>query len=520
MGGKGAAAETAEGLVIPLAEEGRDERRDPVPAAPRLFAFRGQLRRRTAILIALGASAATLLVWEAVARSGLANPLFLPAPSAVMAALARMTVSQDLLWHAWVSTVRVWIAFGIAAAMAIPIGMLMSSYRPVGAALEPIIDFIRYLPVPALVPLSIIWFGVGEDTKIFLLWLGTFFQLVLLVADDMRRVPNEYFEIARTVGANQRQLLTDVAFRAMLPNLVDSLRITLGWCWTYLIIAEIVAADRGLGFVIWTARRYMKTPEVMAGVVAIGIIGLITDQLLRLAASARLPVFVRRPRCSRMSHFERVRKRFGTVDVIAEPFSLSIPRNEFVVFLGPSGCGKTTLMRMAGGLDEPSSGVVTLLGEVIRKPDRRRGMVSQSYSSFPWLTVAENIAFGMRYRDDLSAAEKRERRDHYLALVGLTDFAGAYPGQVSGGMRQRIAIARTLAAGSEVLLMDEPFGALDAQRREKLQAGLRELHKTDATTVIFVTHDVEEAAFLADRVIIFSRASGQGAAGRFGHRPA
>jgi NitT/TauT family transport system permease protein len=97
----------------------------------------------------------------------------------------------------------------------------------------------------------------------------------------MRRVPNEYFEIARTVGANQRQLLTDVAFPAMLPNLVDNLRITLGWCWTYLIIAEIVAADSGLGFVVWTARRYMKTPEVMAGVVAIGIIGLVTDQLLR-----------------------------------------------------------------------------------------------------------------------------------------------------------------------------------------------------------------------------------------------
>jgi NitT/TauT family transport system permease protein len=193
-----------------------------------------------------------------------------------------MTLSQDLLWHAWISTARVWTAFALAAIMAIPIGILMSAYRPIGAGLEPIIDFIRYLPVPALVPLSIIWFGVGENTKIFLLWLGTFFQLVLLVADDMRRVPNEYFEIARTVGANQRQLLTDVAFRAMLPNLVDNLRITLGWCWTYLIIAEIVAADSGLGFVIWTARRYMKTPEVMAGVVAIGIIGLATDQLLRL----------------------------------------------------------------------------------------------------------------------------------------------------------------------------------------------------------------------------------------------
>ncbi|HEY7647097.1 MAG TPA: ABC transporter ATP-binding protein [Hyphomicrobiales bacterium] len=203
--------------------------------------------------------------------------------------------------------------------------------------------------------------------------------------------------------------------------------------------------------------------------------------------------------------FDRVLKRFGDVDVIAEPFSLAVERNEFVVFLGPSGCGKTTLMRMAGGLDEPSSGVVTLAGEVIRRPDRRRGMVSQSYSSFPWLTVAENIAFGMRYRKDLSAAEKRARRDHYLALVGLTDFAGSYPAHISGGMRQRVAIARTLAAGSEVLLMDEPFGALDAQRREKLQVGLRDLHLRDAHTVIFVTHDVEEAAFLADRIIIFSR---------------
>ena len=123
---------------------------------------------------------------------------------------------------------------------------------------------------------------MGENTKIFLLWLGTFFQLVLLVADDMRRVPHEYVEIAFTLGAKPRRVLWDVALRAMGPSLVDNLRITLGWCGTYLIIAEIVAADSGLGFVIWSARRYVKTPEVMAGVVAIGIIGLLTDQLLRM----------------------------------------------------------------------------------------------------------------------------------------------------------------------------------------------------------------------------------------------
>jgi NitT/TauT family transport system permease protein len=276
--GDGAAAE---GLSAAMATEDAPSQNRWGAAAGRMLAFRRPLRRGMAFVIGFGACAAVVLIWEVVARAGWVNPLFLPAPSAVAEALWRMTVSQDLLWHAWISTTRVWIAFALATAMAVPIGMAMSAWRPIGAALEPLIDFIRYLPVPALVPLAIIWFGVGENTKIFLLWLGTFFQLVLLVADDMRRVPNEYFEIARTVGANQRQLLTDVAFPAMLPNLVDNLRITLGWCWTYLIIAEIVAADSGLGFVVWTARRYMKTPEVMAGVVAIGIIGLVTDQLLR-----------------------------------------------------------------------------------------------------------------------------------------------------------------------------------------------------------------------------------------------
>jgi NitT/TauT family transport system permease protein len=247
-----------------------------------LLAFRGKSSAKADIFLGSLLAAGLLLIWEGVARAGLVAPQFLPAPSAVLSAIWTMTAHQSLMWHAAVSTFRVLLAFTIAAAMAIPIGILMSSYRVVGAALEPTIDFIRYLPVPALVPLSIIWFGVGETTKIFLLWLGTFFQLVLLVADDMRRVPHEYVEVAFTLGAKPRNVLKDVALRAMGPTLVDNLRITLGWCWTYLVLAEIVAADSGLGFVIWSARRYVKTPEVMAGVVVIGIIGLVTDQLLRM----------------------------------------------------------------------------------------------------------------------------------------------------------------------------------------------------------------------------------------------
>lgn len=252
--------------------------------APRnqFFAFRGTLSKRAQILTAVGATLFVLGVWEISTRLGLINATFLPPPSVTLETLWNMILHKNLLMHAGISTLRIWVAFALAVVMAVPIGIAMSSFRGVGAALEPIVDFIRYLPVPALVPLSIIWFGVGETTKIFLLWLGTFFQLVLLVADDMRRVPQEYVEISYTVGARPRQMLSDVAFRAMLPSLFDNLRITLGWCWTYLIIAEIVAADTGLGFVIWAARRYMNTSEVMAGVVTIGLIGLVTDQVLRL----------------------------------------------------------------------------------------------------------------------------------------------------------------------------------------------------------------------------------------------
>ena len=201
--------------------------------------------------------------------------------------------------------------------------------------------------------------------------------------------------------------------------------------------------------------------------------------------------------------FADVTKSFGTVPVVS-PTNLSIARRSFVVFLGPSGCGKTTLMRMVGGLDNPSSGTIRLDGEIVTAPDRRRGMVFQSYSSFPWLTVEGNINFGMHYRNDLSREERAARVTHYLRLIGMEDFRKSYPNRISGGMRQRVAIARTLAAGSDVLLMDEPFGALDALTRERLQVELRQIQREERKTIIFVTHDVEEAVFLADRIILFS----------------
>ncbi|MEM8959616.1 MAG: ABC transporter ATP-binding protein [Pseudomonadota bacterium] len=186
------------------------------------------------------------------------------------------------------------------------------------------------------------------------------------------------------------------------------------------------------------------------------------------------------------------------------PLSMSIAEGELVMFLGPSGCGKTTLMRIVGGLETQDQGEIWLHGDKLAGPDRRRGMVFQSYSSFPWLSVRDNIRFGTRYRKDVSPGEKEEITDHYLNMVGLTRYADFYTNRISGGMRQRVAIARTLASNPDILLMDEPFGALDAQTREHLQFQLMDINKSEKKTTIFVTHDVEEAILLANRIIIFS----------------
>jgi len=206
---------------------------------------------------------------------------------------------------------------------------------------------------------------------------------------------------------------------------------------------------------------------------------------------------------------DRVSKEFAAhgntaaVKVI-DDVSMTIAKGEFIVYLGPSGCGKTTLMRIVGGLETASCGQVRLAGATVTGPDRKKGMVFQSYSSFPWLDVIDNIRFGMKFRDDIAAAEKERLAQYYLELVGLRGFESYRVNRISGGMRQRLAIARTLAAGPDVLLMDEPFGALDAQNREFLQEQLVGIQKSEHKTVIFVTHDVEEAIFLADRIMLFS----------------
>ena len=191
-----------------------------------------------------------------------------------------------------------------------------------------------------------------------------------------------------------------------------------------------------------------------------------------------------------------------------DDINLHIEDKEFVCLVGPSGCGKTTLLRIIAGLDFPTSGSVTLDGKPVEGPDPERGMVFQEYSLFPWLRISDNITFGLTMRG-ASREEKQRAAEEYLDLVNLEEFGRAYPHELSGGMRQRVAIARALANDPEVLLMDEPFGALDAQTRNLMQRELLEIWEKTKKTIIFVTHSVDEAVFLADRIVVLSPRPGR-----------
>ncbi|HEY6134315.1 MAG TPA: ABC transporter ATP-binding protein [Rubrivivax sp.] len=187
---------------------------------------------------------------------------------------------------------------------------------------------------------------------------------------------------------------------------------------------------------------------------------------------------------------------------------LDVAENDFITILGPSGCGKSTLLRIVAGLDRQTAGEVMLEGRRIDGPGADRGMVFQSYTLFPWLTVRDNVCFGLRERG-MSRAQQLEVADAFLGKVGLRGFEHHYPKQLSGGMQQRTAIARALANGPRMLLMDEPFGALDHQTRELMQELLLGIWEAERKTVLFVTHDIDEAVFMGSRVVVMSARPGR-----------
>ena len=254
-----------------------------------LFTVRAPISRRNYWLLALAGLFAPLLGWQMLASWGGLDTTFLPTPLQVLNKTWLWATENGLLEDAGISTYRVVAGFLLSAVIALPLGLFIGSFRSVQALLEPLTDFIRYMPAVAFIPLVMLWVGIDESAKIAIIFIGTFFQMVLMVAEDVRRVPAAQVEAAQTMGANRQELIEKVIFPSAKPALLDTLRITMGWAWTYLVVAELVAANSGLGYSILRAQRFLQTDTIFAGIIVIGLIGLLTDQAFRWAHRIAFP---------------------------------------------------------------------------------------------------------------------------------------------------------------------------------------------------------------------------------------
>lgn len=250
-------------------------------AARRRAARSRPLSRRQYITTAIIGFLTLLAAWAAISLSGLVQPLFLPSPIAVGQKLIEQALNGELLSDMGISIYRVMVGYLIASALAIPIGVLCGSFNRVEAAIEPIMDFIRYMPVVAFVPLTILWVGTDDSQKFLIIFLGTFFQQVLMFADAVRQVPSSYRNLGATLGLSRLQILTRIVFPSALPRIWDALRISLGWAWTWLVVAELVAATSGMGYRITQGQRFLETDLIIGYVIVLGLLGLVFDQLMR-----------------------------------------------------------------------------------------------------------------------------------------------------------------------------------------------------------------------------------------------
>ncbi|QKC98112.1 ABC transporter permease [Mesorhizobium sp. NZP2298] len=263
------------------------------PARPTPAAATKQARRRRSsgigvpiarsrfLMIAVAVFVGLGLAWWAATGLEWVKPIFLPSPGSVATQIAKLATDGTLWVDLTASAYRISIGFLIASALSIPIGVLIGSFRSWEAAIEPLVDFIRYMPVVAFVPLSILWAGTGDTQKFLIIFIGTFFQQVLMIMDNVKRVPADFIGLGRTLGLPDHKILTRIVVPSALPGIWDTLRISLGWAWTWLVLAELVAATSGLGYRITVSQRYFQTNTIIGYILLLGLLGLITDQVMK-----------------------------------------------------------------------------------------------------------------------------------------------------------------------------------------------------------------------------------------------
>lgn len=518
------------------------------------------------VLFLLGA----ILLWEW--GVGMSGSKVIPRPSAVAQASIEMAQHGVILLDLQDSLRRVLIGVSIASVSGIALGFAMGSLALVNTAVSPIIEFLRPIPPIAWIPLAITLFGLGDESACFVIFIGAFYPVLTNTILGVREVPSIYLDAARTLGCSPWRRFTEIIWPSALPSIFAGLRVGLGFGWMCVVAAEMVAASSGLGYEIQLNRQLLHLDRVVVGMAVIGIIGYLMNRFLwrmerrmipwkqwssgkddvvvaedealelvgkevkeQATAQTELPSHKIKGASVGLDHI--VFSHVGGAKIMTGD-NFKIEAGEVFCLLGPSGCGKTTLLRIAAGLLKPGAGEVLIDGENLSKHQNEVTMAFQNSALFPWKTALENVIFAIESRNEGKLRDKQDggkREDdgdeqdggkqqpdgkvqagspraeamQYLTFVGLPNKAASYPHQLSGGQQQRVALARALAYRPRVLLMDEPFAALDSQTREAMQEYVSAILHSTGITVIFVTHDIREAVFLADRVGVMSRNGGR-----------
>ncbi len=248
-----------------------------------IFRIRKDINKKMYISLAVASFVVLLGLWQMCSSLGWVNPVFLPSPVKVVQCIYTDFVTGAIWEDMYISCYRIFLGFILASALGVVLGILAGCFKFFEALIQPMVEFLRYLPVPAFVPLIMVWIGIDESAKIAVIFIGTLFQLIPMVADDIKSVPDDYVNAAYTLGASKRYVVFRVLIPGMMPRLFETLRMMMGWAWTYLVVAELVAANSGLGYKILKAQRYLRTGTIFEGIIVIGLLGLILDRLFGFA---------------------------------------------------------------------------------------------------------------------------------------------------------------------------------------------------------------------------------------------
>ena len=412
-------------------------------------------------------------------------------------------------WNVLASLQRVAVGFGLAALVGIPLGFLIGRFTFFSRMFSPLIALLRPVSPLAWLPIGLLLFQKAEPASSWTIFICSIWPMVINTAEGVRRIPQDYLNVARVLQLSEWTILCRILFPAVLPAVLTGVRLSIGIAWLVIVAAEMLTGGLGIGFWIWNEWNNLNVENILIAIVIIGVVGLLLEQGLMLIARRFSWQEKLGANMKPIIQVQAVSQRFSTASgefLALQNVSFDIHEGETVSLIGHSGCGKSTLLNLIAGITLPTEGGLICDNREIAGPGPERAVVFQNHSLLPWLTCFDNVALAVDqvFRHTMSKAERREWIEHNLDRVQMGHALHKRPGEISGGMKQRVGIARALAMKPKVLLMDEPFGALDALTRAHLQDSVMQIQQALNTTIVLITHDVDEAVLLSDRVLMMT----------------